>query len=150
MIVVQRTLEDEKVLARAGMNPKDLADDGTDYAGIVVMKPWGQERQLHRGGEVCVWRLEIRAEAATSLHCHPGKRTQLILESGDAVLWTLERYFALRPGDCVHIEAGAFHRTATRGGCALIEVESPPNKRDLVRIGDHYGRAGKGYERQIA
>ncbi len=150
MIVVERTWEDQRALERCGYNPRELADDCFDWTGVVVAKPWGREVQLHKGGAVALTRLELQPQGSTSLHCHPGKTTQLIVESGEPVLWTLSRYINLRPGDVVHIAAGAFHRTEARGGCVLLEVESPPNKRDLVRIADRYGREGLGYEKQSA
>ena len=147
MIVVERSDLDRDALARLAPRREDQADDGFDYRGVTVAKPWGHEAQLHRGGAVSVWRLTLRAGAETSMHCHPGKRTALIVESGEAVLHTLTRRYDLRAGDFVHIEAGAFHRTETARGAVLLEVESPPVKRDLVRLSDVYGRQGQGYEK---
>jgi hypothetical protein len=42
-----------------------------------------------------------------------------------------------------------FHQT-TAGplGCSMIEVEAPPDKGDLLRMEDRYGREGEGYEEE--
>jgi mannose-6-phosphate isomerase-like protein (cupin superfamily) len=93
-----------------------------------------------------VWRLTLSAGAETSMHCHPQKRTALLVESGSAILDTLNNRYPLNAGDMVHIERGAFHRTRTEFGVVLLEIETPPNKLDLVRLEDRYGRVGKGYE----
>lgn len=147
VIVIERTDADREALGAMAVKPEDLADDGRDYRGVVVAKPWGHEVEFYRSCTASFWRLSLKAGSETSMHCHPGKRTVLIVEEGEAVLFTLVRQYRLHPGDFVHIEAGAFHRTMTESGATLIEVESPPNKRDLVRYQDRYGRQGQGYER---
>jgi putative hemolysin len=51
-------------------------------------------------------------------------------------------------GDAVIIDAGVFHSTKalSQEGISVIEVESPPDKLDLVRLEDNYGRESCGYE----
>ena len=93
-----------------------------------------------------MWRLHILAGKETSMHCHPGKWTALIVEDGLCTLETLRSTYPLKAGDMVHIERGAFHRTRTESGVILIEIETPPMKCDLVRLEDRYGRAGMAYE----
>lgn len=147
MIIVWRTPEDIGALEQVGAQPEELADDGMDWRGRVVVKPWGHETEIHRAGVLSIWRLTIAPGCETSMHCHPGKHTVLILEQGQAVLETLNGTYDLTPGEAVHVKRGAFHRTRSALGAVLIEIESPVNKRDLVRIEDRYGRAGQGYER---
>lgn len=137
---------DREALARAGIEAAALADDGTDYSGRVVRKPWGAERETFRCAQLSVWRLRLDAKSETSMHCHPNKTTVLIVEEGSVILSTLQDRIALRQNDVVLLKPGTFHRTATEQPATLTEIEWPPNKRDLVRIGDRYGREGKGYE----
>lgn len=147
MIIVQCTDADRNALASMKVRAKDLQDDGTNYDGVTINKPWGKEHQFYKSDSMSFWRLQLKPESETSMHCHPGKRTVLILEDGDAILYTLTFQHILRRGEFVHIEPGAFHRTRTNHGATLVELESPANKRDLVRYNDRYGRQGKGYER---
>ena len=48
------------------------------------------------------------------------------------------------------IDAGAFHKTRALSaeGVHVIEVEIPPDKNDLIRLRDEYGRVDKGYEKE--
>lgn len=147
MIIVECRSADVNALAAVRHNPADLADDGTKWAGVVVTKPWGSEREVYRAGAVSMWQLTLKPKAETSMHCHPNKRTVLIVESGACIVETLAGWHELHAGDIAHIEPGAFHRTKTERGAVLLELETPPNKRDLVRLLDKYGRVGQGYER---
>ena len=57
-----------------------------DYQKVLVKKPWGYEYLMYQNGTVGVWYLHIKEGARTSLHCHPHKKTGLILLSGEAVV----------------------------------------------------------------
>jgi mannose-6-phosphate isomerase-like protein (cupin superfamily) len=118
------------------------------YDQRVVVKPWGYEFLVFENEHVAVWRLRIEKGHATSMHCHPNKKTALIVLNGQALCNTFYNRNYLYGVDGVTIEAGVFHSTQaiSPGGCDIIEVETPPNKLDLVRLDDQYGRSGKGYE----
>lgn len=148
MILIERTLKDIDALAGCRYEPAALIDDGTDWSEKIVKKPWGYERQEYRKGAWSFWQLIIEYGAETSMHCHPGKTTILLVESGIIKLETLGEEYMLRPGDSATIEPGAFHRSFAGMGAVLLEAESPPIKRDLVRLSDKWGR-GQGYERAI-
>lgn len=109
----------------------------------IVRKPWGREYLCYRNAEVAIWVLEIDHLAATSLHCHPKKNTALIVLRGEIELSLIrgapKRFTGL---DKINIFRGRFHRTrAVSDGVVLLEVETPDDKRDLVRLEDSYGRA---------
>lgn len=132
--------------ALSGIAVGDLSDDGFDYTGCVVRKPWGFEYQIAATKEKAVWALHLSPGSETSMHCHPGKATELVVVVGTVIVWGLVGHMLLSAGQRVSIPAGKFHRTSTADGAVVIEVESPPNKRDLVRLSDKYGRQGRGYE----
>jgi hypothetical protein len=50
------------------------------------------------------------------------------------------------------IRQGVFHKSKVLGSQngRILEIESPKNKDDIVRLKDKYGRAGKAYEDQEA
>lgn len=146
MIVVERRNADVRALASIGYDPAQLVDDGRNWRGLTVVKPWGNEIEVYCKGALSMWRLTLLPASETSMHCHPGKRTVLMVEEGYCVVETLSGAHDLGPGDIAHIEPGAFHRTRTKTGVVMVEVETPPNKRDLVRLEDRYGRQGQGYE----
>lgn len=148
MIVVKATDKDRAALASVPVDAADIADDGTDWLGRRVVKPWGYEIERYHDAQCAIWWLHIDPRQETSMHCHPNKTTLLLMRGGEATLTTLHAKHELTPGMVVIIEAGAFHRTSSNEGpVVLYEVESPPNKRDLVRLLDAYGR-GQGYERE--
>lgn len=125
--------------------PEEVRRDcGTNWLGKIVPKPWGEEVEVYRSGLVSIWRLTLNPGCETSMHCHPGKETVLIVESGEAIVETLGGFQEVKAGEMTHIQRGAFHRTRTNIGAMVIEIESPANKRDLVRLNDKYGR-GQGY-----
>lgn len=122
------------------------------YDDKIVFKPWGQEHLIYRNGKkLAVWFLRIKKNKSTSLHCHPQKKTGLILLSGKAKiqlgLWekTAKKYTEKSK---LMIRAGLFHKTTNISNDDLlaIELETPVNKHDLVRFEDKYGRKAKPYE----
>lgn len=144
MITIAPTDLDRERLAAAS---RPAQQPPVDYRGVTVQKPWGFEHEVYRNAELSVWRLQLSAKSETSMHCHPGKTTLLFVADGEVVFSTLQERFTMRAGDALVIEKGAFHKTETLAGAVLFELESPPNKHDLVRIADRYGRQGKGYEK---
>lgn len=145
MIVVVCRPEDRLALARAG-GPALQVAQADDYLGKVVKKPWGSEVEIHRGEGVSVTLLNIDAGGETSLHCHTTKFATITVSEGVCELETLRGRFPLKAGQLVRVEPGAFHRLRSEGGAVVVEMETPPNKTDLVRLEDRYGRQGKGYE----
>lgn len=126
--------------------PTDI--DDFDYRGVVVNKPWGYEYLLYDNPHVAAWSLYLKYNHKTSMHCHPNKKTSLIVISGEVVCSTLEGWLTRKPGEGIIIDEGVFHstRAVSKEGAFVIEVEAPPNKKDLVRLKDEYGREHQGYE----
>lgn len=124
------------------------ANQPESYAGKVVVKPWGHEFLAFENEHVAVWFLHLQKGHATSMHCHPKKKTALVALSGQVLCNTFYNRNYLNAVDGVIIESGVFHSTQaiSNEGANLIEVEAPPDKTDLVRLNDQYGRAGHGYE----
>lgn len=139
---------DSLELEKLAIDPKYLDDDFWDYSKVVVKKPWGYEYLLFGNESVAVWILYIKHGAQTSMHCHPKKRTSLVVLQGTAVCSTLNEDHALGVGDGLFFERKVFHQTKSTSaqGTFVMEAESPVNKRDLVRLKDRYGREGLGYE----
>lgn len=132
---------------RQAQPPVSLAQPES-YRDRVVLKPWGHEFLVFENEHVAIWFLHIKEAFATSMHCHPGKRTSLILLAGRAFCNTLNHRIFLDAADAAVFEKGVFHSTKAQSaeGIDLIEVETPPQKTDLVRLNDGYGRQTMGYE----
>jgi mannose-6-phosphate isomerase-like protein (cupin superfamily) len=113
-----------------------------------VRKPWGYEYILYQNKEVAIWYLHIEPEHQTSLHAHPSKKTGLVVLSGLARVHFLSGSEFLTPAKKVMIRHGVFHRTENvhTKPLSLLEIETPIDKEDIIRLEDSYGRAGKPYE----
>ena len=135
---------------------KRIKQDPFDYSKVIVKKPWGYEYLVFENEFVAIWMLHIVRKRKTSMHCHPKKRTSLILLTGNATCYHLEGAEKLKPIEGIFIEEGVFHLTEasselpidpqSENGIWVMEIESPPDKADLIRMKDEYGRAGEAYE----
>lgn len=119
-----------------------------DYKGVVVNKPWGYEYLMFENSHVAIWILFLKYQAKTSMHCHPKKKTSLLVLDGSVKTSSLDSIFELKSSEGIIIESGVFHSTAatSHDGVFLMEVETPVDKSDLVRLKDEYGRESLGYE----
>jgi len=136
------------IKALGSRKPVYATDNLESFHDVVVEKPWGSEYLLFENSDVAVWVLEIEPGQQTSMHCHPDKNTSLIVLGGNAVCKTIEREITLSPGEGIYIGKKVFHQSANRTGKSLLmmEIESPVDKFDLVRLEDGYGRIDSGYE----
>ena len=128
-----------------------------DYSNSIVKKPWGYEYLVFENENVAIWMLHIARTQKTSMHSHPNKTTALILLGGErAEISSLDKKIVLKESDCLMIDKSAFHSTeaisdiATKpmseNGIWVMEIETPVDKSDLVRLKDSYGRTGTAYE----
>ena len=119
-----------------------------DIYSSLIKKPWGEEHCIFRGEDLSIWLLKINPDEKTSLHCHPLKKTGLIVLNNTAKIKLLEREFELNGLNKINLRNQQFHQTHNISDqpIYLVEVETPDNKTDLIRINDDYGRAGKEFE----
>jgi hypothetical protein len=118
------------------------------YRDVVVRKPWGFEYLIYESTDVALWLLHIEAGKGTSLHCHPMKTTGLILLEGEAELRFIADSKRIKGPNKQMIRRGLFHSTkaVSPNGIFVLEIETPNDKHDLVRLTDDYGRSHDGYE----
>jgi acetolactate synthase-1/2/3 large subunit len=142
------TDRDREELDNLKVNPQDIQDDHYDYSKVVVKKPWGYEYLIFSNEAIAVWILYLKTGAQTSMHCHPRKKTSLVVLEGRVNCSTLTGDLDRSGGEVAIFDKGVFHQTVamSEGGAFVMEIETPVNKRDLVRLKDKYGREGKGYE----
>ena len=142
------TKRDREEFENLKVDPRDIQDDHYDYSKVVVKKPWGYEYLIFSNEAIAVWILYLKSGAQTSMHCHPGKKTSLVVLEGKVNCSTITESLERSAGEGLLIDKGVFHQTASvsEGGAFVMEIETPVNKRDLARLKDKYGREGKGYE----
>lgn len=145
---IGQTDKDYKLLQSIKYEPNKFDNSVISYKNVVVKKPWGYEFLIYESSEIAVWILYLNNGCRTSFHAHIGKCTSLIVASGSITFHTClgrKRIFA---GDGIEIDKGVFHQSIAEWdeNAVLIEIESPPNKSDLVRADDSYGRENMGYE----
>jgi len=117
------------------------------YDNSIVKKPWGYEYLAYENDDVGLWFLNIKKDQSTSMHCHPTKTTGLVILDGIAELSFLNDKRIIQGLDKVMIRRGLFHQTkALSDEVLLLEIETPKDKHDLVRLSDKYGRQSKPYE----
>jgi mannose-6-phosphate isomerase-like protein (cupin superfamily) len=117
-----------------------------DHKTVIVRKPWGYEYLAYQNAHVAMWVLHIRAGERTSLHCHPTKSTGLVVVSGTAEInFIADSRTVTAPGKQM-IRRGLFHQTHAITDTIMLEIETPVDKDDLVRLKDNYGRTAAGYE----
>lgn len=128
--------------------PKAPENQVIDFSTYLVNKPWGHEYLMFRNQFVEVWGLHIKTGQSTSMHCHPNKKTGMLLIEGEAIFSNLNEDIAMKPLDALIVDAGAFKKTkaVSAEGILLLEFETPPAKHDLLRLTDEYGRENKPYE----
>ena len=119
------------------------------YKNKIVDKPWGYEYLIYENDLVALWLLHIKPNQKTSLHCHPKKTTGLVLLSGKAELSFLADKKIINSPDKQMLRRGLFHQTKSlsEDGIIVLEIETPNDKGDLIRLKDSYGRENKGYEK---
>ena len=140
----------QKKYLKLSKNKKIFKKDRTDYSQVIVRKPWGYEYLIFENEYVAVWILHIKSKHETSMHCHPQKKTSLIILNGSVISKNLNQKFLRKNGQAVFIDKKIFHSTsniATKNAI-IMEIESPNNKHDLLRLKDPYGRVSKGYEKK--
>ncbi len=127
--------------------PKDTTLKEIDFKGLVVNKPWGYEYLMFQTPNVSIWMLYIKKGFSTSIHCHPNKKTSLMLIMGEAVCSTLNEKISLKEKDGLIFEKGVFHTTEamSENGIFVMEIETPSDKTDLFRLSDKYNRENKAY-----
>ena len=115
---------------------------------VIVKKPWGFEYLCYRNEWLAIWLLSIDSQRQTSMHCHPKKNTGFIVLKGTVQLSFLNNAITLNELDKIHIFKSRFHASKAVSDCAAIvlEIESPEDKHDLVRLHDISGRDNSEYE----
>ncbi len=152
--MIKKIFPNELDLFNMSMERTSVAEpeEKVDYKCVVVDKPWGYEYLMFENKDVAVWVLHLKHKAKTSIHCHPKKKTSLLVLDGQVETSSLDSLFKLKSMDGIIIERGVFH--STRSACAhgsfVMEIETPVNKSDLVRLKDVYGRESLGYESGVA
>jgi len=113
----------------------------------VVKKPWGYEYLCYKNKDLAIWLLHIENNKQTSFHCHTKKHTSLIVLKGEIIIYFMRGHKKLNAIDKINIFRSRFHSTkALTDDVFLLEVETPIDKNDLVRLKDYYGRENLGYE----
>lgn len=150
--LIQQTDLDRNLFNEAILSNPDILNDFYDYSKVVVKKPWGYEYLIYQNDTVAVWILYLKSGAQTSMHCHPNKKTSLIVLDGEIECLTAESSWIRKAGDGLLLEKGVFHQSkaVSENGAFIMEIETPINKRDLVRLKDLYGREKMGYESSTA
>lgn len=148
MIINKNRCTQEDLAALDKLSIPSKNNEAFDFSNKLVKKPWGYEYLLFENEDVAIWILHIKAQHKTSMHCHIEKNTSLISLSGTITCKTLNDITELNELEGIDFGEKKFHETlnASNSDVIVMEIETPVNKWDLVRINDKYGRVGQSYE----
>ncbi len=117
------------------------------YLDDLITKPWGDELRVYDDAFLDAWLLRLDPGMRTSTHGHARKDTVLLCSRGRGMVTAGDgRSVPIREGSMLHIDQGAVHCTLAETELLLVEIETPRDKFDVVRIKDDNGRAGRPYE----
>lgn len=111
-----------------------------------VDKPWGWELVWAETDDYVGKLLFVRAGESLSLQYHERKDESWLVREGRANLelgkvdGELET-IAIEPGDAFHLQPRTVHRVSALEDTLIIEV-STPQRDDVIRLEDAYGREG--------
>ena len=144
--------KDELALEKINYDKNSIKNLNFDFNNLVINKPWGYEYLFYSSKEISIWILNIKKNQKTSMHCHPNKKTSLVLLDGEANFYSLNKKIHIKSGQCVIIDEKTFHKTSSEHNKDIIvmEIETPSNKNDLLRLEDSYNRPNAGYEKKEA
>jgi mannose-1-phosphate guanylyltransferase/mannose-6-phosphate isomerase len=113
-----------------------------------VGRPWGWYDSIDAGERFQVKRIAVKPGASLSLQMHHHRAEHWIVVCGTAEVTRGEEIFLLTENQSTYIPVGEVHRLRNPGKTMLemIEVQSGTylGEDDIVRLEDHYGRAGNG------
>jgi GDPmannose 4,6-dehydratase len=113
---------------------------------LYINKPWGYEHTVFKDDECLIWRLILKNGESTSYHCHPNKKTMMVVLKGTINLKLNAETYVLHQFESKVIEKGQYHSSeAAYGDAEIIELDSPPLITDIIRVEDKYGREGKEF-----
>jgi len=111
-----------------------------------VMRPWGSYTVLEEGPRFKIKRIVVRPGASLSLQKHRHRSEHWVVVSGTARVTNGREERLVGVDESTYIPAGTPHRLSNPGriDCVMIEVQSGDyvGEDDIVRLEDHYGRAG--------
>ncbi len=118
------------------------------FKNKIIPKPWGHEFLMYENDDVGLWILHLNPEQQTSMHCHTEKTTGLVVLDGEILLSFISDNILLKKGQKRMIRRGLFHssKNVSSNKSIMLEIETPKNKTDLVRLHDSYGRELTSYE----
>jgi uncharacterized cupin superfamily protein len=121
------------------------------YPKNIIRKPWGLEYSCYKNEHIDIWEMQLFPGHSTSFHCHPGKDVLKIILEGEIKLITFHKEEKLAANDYRLIKGNTAHRSINTGKniARIVEIESPPDKKNLIRFEDKYGRRGTPYASQI-
>jgi mannose-6-phosphate isomerase-like protein (cupin superfamily) len=157
-IPARRTIDpsakDHLLIKKSGIeNSFDKKKSIAFLPNTIIEKPWGLEYPHLSDETVDIWEMHLFPGHRTSFHCHPGKDVLKIVLEGIVKLKTLDRTEYLRSGDWRLVKGYTAHQTINEsnsdGAARIMEIESPPNKHNLIRFKDRYGRQNMPYLTKI-
>ena len=93
--------KDELALEKINYDKNSIKNLNFDFNNLVINKPWGYEYLFYSSKEISIWILNIKKNQKTSMHCHPNKKTSLVLLDGEANFYSLNKKIHIKSGQCV-------------------------------------------------
>ncbi len=140
-LVVCPSSLDKKLIKNLRVINDDKSEKITSKKKI-IKKPWGFEYPCYQNKYLDIWQFHLYPQSSTSFHCHPNKDALKIVLEGKITFETVKGKEILSAGDTRLVKAFTLHKTFNNDKeiARVLEIESPPDKRNLIRVNDFYGR----------
>ena len=110
----------------------------------VILKPWGNYKNIFIGKNFIVKILTIKSRCKISLQYHNKRSEHWVVTKGTAFVTKGNKEFILKKNESTYIDKKEIHRIENKEEEELIIVEvqlgSELNELDIVRLDDLYGR----------
>lgn len=115
--------------------------------GYRVEKPWGYEYIFAKTKKYVGKILFVKSGEELSLQFHRKKDESIFISKGHISIFVGDdtknlREISMKNGDSFHIPPNMLHKMIALKNTFIFEVSTPEIK-DVVRLADKYGRAGK-------
>jgi len=106
----------------------------------ITVKPWGSEILIEHNDHYIIKILCVKSGHRLSLQYHEKKHETMYILNGNAEVELGDEKTSCSQGQFIVISPMTKHRVKAISGLTILEMSSPLDDNDIVRLEDDYGR----------